>query len=64
MAKYKSKYAELTFYVEGEAHSFKDGNLHTEDKEVIAVLDKLEDVKQIEEPKPKVAPTKKASAKK
>lgn len=66
MAKYESKYAELMFYVDEKAHVFKDGKLVTEDKAVMAVLDKIADVVRVEQPKaePEEKPAKKAPAKK
>jgi hypothetical protein len=70
MAVYESRFKELGFYVNGKFHTFKNGRYVTDDKSVMAVLDKLADVKRVdegeaqpnaaEEPKPKA---KKASAK-
>lgn len=68
MAVYESRFKELGFYVDGKFHSFKNGRFTTEDKAVMAVLDKLADVKRIDEPKqtkPAEEPSKpKATAKK
>lgn len=50
MAVFKSKYRELSFYVDGELLSFAGGSFSTNDKKVIAVLETLKDVKQVEEP--------------
>jgi hypothetical protein len=62
MAKYKSQYLELGFYVKGERKQFSGGNYVTEDKVEIEVLDKLADAVKVEEekptPKPKSAPKK------
>jgi hypothetical protein len=70
MAVYESRFKELGFYVNGKFHTFKNGRYVTDDKSVMDVLDKLADVKRVdegevqpkaaEEPKPKA---KKASAK-
>jgi hypothetical protein len=67
MAKFKSHYLELGFYVNGEYKQFNDGHFVTEDKETIELLENLADVvredKPAEEaPKPK-APAKKSSGK-
>jgi hypothetical protein len=51
MAVYESRYKELGFYVDGKFYSFKNGRFTTEDKAVMAVLDKLADVKRVDEPK-------------
>jgi hypothetical protein len=51
MAVYESRYKELGFYADGKFHSFKNGRFTTEDKAVMAVLDKLTDVKRVDEPK-------------
>lgn len=62
MAKYKSQYLELGFYVNGERKQFSGGNYVTEDKSEIEVLDNLSDAVRVEEakpaPKPKPAPKK------
>lgn len=49
MATFKSKYAELTFYVDGKPRSFRDGVYKTEDKAEIEVIEKLADVICVEE---------------
>jgi hypothetical protein len=51
MAVYESRYKELGFYADGKFYSFKNGRFTTEDKAVMAVLDKLTDVKRVDEPK-------------
>jgi hypothetical protein len=51
MAVYESRYKELGFYADGKFYSFKNGRFTTEDKAVMAVLDKLADVKRVDEPK-------------
>jgi hypothetical protein len=69
MAVYESRYKELGFYADGKFYSFKNGRFTTEDKAVMAVLDKLADVKRVDadEPKPAEEPSEskpKATAKK
>ncbi|SET69097.1 hypothetical protein SAMN05216389_1215 [Oceanobacillus limi] len=65
MAKYKSKYPELGFYVKDERKQFMNGNYTTEKKAEIDVLDNLTDVEKVEEekaePKPKAQPKKSGS---
>jgi hypothetical protein len=56
MAKYKSQYLELGFYVNGERKQFSGGNYATEDKSEIEVLDKLSDAVKIEEVAPEAKP--------
>jgi hypothetical protein len=56
MAKYKSQYQELGFYVKGERKQFIGGKYATEDKSEIEVLDKLSDAIKIEDEKPVVKP--------
>lgn len=72
MAVYNSKYRELKFYVDGELHAFDGGSFSTTDAKVIAVLDRLNDAKRVDEPqpqpeevapKPKRAPARKTSGK-
>ncbi len=48
MAVFKSKYRELSFYVDGELLSFSGGSFSTNDKKVIAVLETLKDVKRLD----------------
>lgn len=55
MAVYKSKYAELTFYVDGEPRKFKGGRYVANDKKEIEVLDSLTDATKVDEVKPKEA---------
>ncbi|WP_314587917.1 hypothetical protein [Paenibacillus terrigena] len=50
MAVFQSKYRELSFYVNGERHSFSSGSFSTDDAEVIAVLEALVDAKRVYEP--------------
>lgn len=68
MAKYKSRYPELTFYVGSEAKRFTNGIYETDDKATQDVLNSLSDVAReaetvskpkASEPKPK-APKAKA----
>ena len=74
MAKYTSQYPALGFYVNDELKRFNNGQYATDDKDEIAVLDGLTDVKKVDEPQatkpeaekpaPAKAPaTRKASAK-
>jgi hypothetical protein len=68
MAVFKSKYRELTFYVDGKLYAFSSGSFSTDDDRVIAVLEKLKDAKRIDatEEKPKTeepAPAPKAPRK-
>jgi hypothetical protein len=56
MAKYKSQYLELGFYVKGERKQFSGGKYATEDKSEIEVLDNLSDVIKIEEAAPEAKP--------
>jgi hypothetical protein len=66
MAKYKSQYLELGFYVNGERKQFCGGKYATDDKSEVEVLDKLADAVKVDEavpeakpaPKPKPAPKK------
>jgi hypothetical protein len=51
MAVYESRYKELGFYADGKFYSFKNGRFTTEDKAVMEVLDKLADVKRVDESK-------------
>jgi hypothetical protein len=60
MAVYESRYKELGFYADGKFHSFKNGRFTTEDKAVMEVLDKLADVKRVDEPKVEPKQTKPA----
>lgn len=51
MAKFKSRYRGLSFYVDGKLLSFSGGSFSTNDKKVIAVLENLRDVERIDDPK-------------
>lgn len=54
MAEYKSRYAGLGFYVNGELKTFNGGRYVTEDKDEIAVLDALTDAERVDKaPEPK-----------
>ncbi|MFZ7945666.1 hypothetical protein [Neobacillus sp. 19] len=64
MAKYKSQYLELGFYVKGDRKQFSGGHFVTENKAEIEVLEKLADVVRIDEPKAEETPKPKAPAKK
>ncbi|UKS30159.1 hypothetical protein LOZ80_14950 [Paenibacillus sp. HWE-109] len=64
MTKYTSRYAELSFYVNGELRKFYAGEYRTDIAEEIAALDTLSDaVKDSEETTPKAPSTRKASVK-
>lgn len=54
MAQYKSKYAELSFYVDGSIRKFSNGTFKTENKTETAVLDKLTDATRVDEPKTEI----------
>ena len=62
MAKYESKYKELTFFVGNTVHKFNGGTFSTEDAEVIKVLSRVSDARRIDEPK-KEAPKTEAKPK-
>lgn len=49
MAKYKSRFAALGFYVNGRLKRFSDGVYATEDADEIAVLDRLADAVRVDE---------------
>jgi len=49
MAKFKSKYAGLSFYVKGIRYDFHNGQFQTEDEEVIKVLEGMADVEKVVE---------------
>ncbi|MEW9697949.1 hypothetical protein [Paenibacillus sp. SI8] len=66
MAKYTSRYAELSFYVGGELRKFHAGEYRTDNADEIAVLDALSDAEQVAEEvseEPKAAPKAPARAK-
>lgn len=64
MAKYTSRYAELSFYVNGELRKFTAGEYKTEDAAEIAALDGLADAVRVDKPEEKAPKsTAKASAK-
>lgn len=50
MAVYKSQYNELTFYAEGNRHSFRNGTFTTEDAKLIKALDGIVDATRVDEP--------------
>ena len=63
MAKFKTRFSELGFYVNGSLCRFKGGIYVTDNKDEIAVLEKLADVQRIdEETKPKAEPKPKATS--
>lgn len=51
MAVYQSKYAELTFYVDGQPRKFVSGRYKTENTKEIGVLNKITDAIRIDTPK-------------
>lgn len=51
MAKYKSKYPELSFYVDTERKKFSNGVFETNVKKEIDVLESLIDAVRVDEPK-------------
>lgn len=51
MAEFKSRYARLTFYVDGERKRFNGGIYLTEDEREIAVLSGISDVTRVDTPK-------------
>lgn len=51
MAEYQSRYAQLTFYVEGKAYSFKNGRFVTDDEKVIKALETISDAVRVDEQK-------------
>lgn len=52
MATYTSKYAELSFYVNGSERKFSAGKYEAGTQEEIAVLDRLVDAVRVDEPEP------------
>lgn len=58
MAKYTSKYKELTFFVGETVHRFSRGEFSTEDAKVIETLSRVKDVVLVEEAAPKKAAAK------
>lgn len=57
MAKYTSRYAQLSFYVDNVLKRFSNGEYNTINAEEIAVLDDLKDAIRVDEPKTEVAQT-------
>lgn len=51
MAKYKSHFLSLSFYVNGEQKQFIAGSFESVDAETTKVLDNLADVVRVDEPK-------------
>jgi hypothetical protein len=62
MAKYKSQYLELGFYVKGERKQFSGGHYVAENKAEVEVLENLADVVRLDEPKAEEAPKEKPKA--
>lgn len=67
MAQFKSRYAELGFYVNGDVRYFSGGRYVTDDEDAIAVLDSITDAERVneepEEAAPKTPAPRKADAK-
>lgn len=66
MAKFKTRYSELGFYVNGSLCRFNDGTYTTDDKDAIAALEALKDVERVDKPaedKPADKPAKKSAKK-
>jgi hypothetical protein len=61
--KFKSRFSELSFYVDGERHQFSNGHFSTEDAKVIEVVSSLVDVETDEAPKTEEVPAPKPKAK-
>lgn len=61
--KFKSKYKQLSFTVDGVRKKFSEGFYETNNKDEIAVLENMRDVEVVEEKKAAAAPTKKAAEK-
>lgn len=61
MAKYTSKYAELSFYVDGTERKFSVGQYEATTQEEIAVLDRLVDAVKTDEEVPEDVPVKPAA---
>jgi hypothetical protein len=57
MAKYKSRYPELSFYVDGVERKFSGGAYDAKTAEEVAVLNRLSDAEPAED-KPAKAPSK------
>lgn len=64
MAKFKTRFGELGFYVDGSLCRFKGGTYVTDDKTAIEVLETLADVERVDKPvKTEEKPKAKASTK-
>ena len=50
MYEYTSRYAELSFYVDGKEYKFTAGRFRTDDPKVAAVVDKLADAVCVKRP--------------
>lgn len=48
MALFRSKYSELSFYVDGKLYSFSGGSFSSDDPRVIEVASKLKDVQRVD----------------
>lgn len=56
MAKFISRFPELSFYVGDERKQFVAGEFKTEDAETIKVLESIKEVRQAKEPKAEEKP--------
>lgn len=62
MAVFQSKYRELSFYVNGERHTFSNGILSTDDVEVVAALNSITDVVKVETDETELKSARKSSS--
>lgn len=56
MAEFKSQYAGMGFYVNGEFNKFTDGRFVTEDEATIEALSNISDAQRVDEPKAEETP--------
>lgn len=56
MAEFKSQYAGMGFYVNGEFKKFTDGRFVTEDEATIEALSNISDAQRVDEPKAEETP--------
>jgi hypothetical protein len=63
VAKFTSRFAELTFYVDGQLRKFHVGEYTTENADEIKVLEQLTDAVRVDEPVAEEAPKPKGRAK-
>lgn len=59
MAEFRNNnFPELSFYVNDRQHKFSNGNLRTNDKDVIGKVETLAGVTRVDKPEPKPFPKK------